>query len=75
MDTGIITGVDTRECACCGGWFIDINDSLWLFNELPASSSLDLVNETFPIEVEVEWQKKVNPCLSEEILISYIKKK
>ena len=28
-EEGLIVGIDFRECACCGGWFIEIyNDTL-----------------------------------------------
>lgn len=75
LDTGTITGPDSRECVCCGGWFVNINDSLWRFTEQPANSDVDLTNTTFPIVVELKWEKDADACLSDEIIVSYIRKK
>ena len=52
---GIITGPDYRECTCCGGWFIDISDTTYNFDNLPASSNIDLSMATFPITVKLDW--------------------
>ena len=75
IDTGVITGADERLCICCGGWFIDIGDSTYLFKQLPPDSKLDLENESFPVAVFVKWQKDPDACLQEEILVTYISKK
>jgi hypothetical protein len=74
-DTGVITGADERLCLCCGGWFIEIGDSTYLFNQLPANSKLDLANETFPVAVDLNWQQDPDACLPEEILVTYISKR
>ena len=58
---GTITGPDYRECLCCGGWFIDISDSTYNFDKLPASSNIDLTTATFPIQVKLDWSLK-NTC-------------
>jgi hypothetical protein len=74
-DTGVITGADERLCPCCGGWFIEIGDSTYIFNQLPADSKLDLANETFPVPVDLNWQKDPDACLAENILVTYISKR
>ena len=75
MHEGKITGCDFRECMCCGGWYIEINNNTYRFNNLPVNSNIDLQHEPFPIHVEVIWEKDVHGCLGDEILIDYIKKK
>ncbi len=72
---GIITGVDMRECACCGGWFIDILDSTYRFYEIPGNSSLKLNEETFPLAVNLDWRRADPQCLGDEIIVERISKK
>lgn len=55
QSAGTITGPDFRECICCGGYYIDIRDSTYNFDQLPATSKIDLQNETFPISVKLDW--------------------
>ena len=55
QSNGIITGPDMRECICCGGYFIEIDDSTYNFDILPASSSINLETDTFPINVSLDW--------------------
>ena len=71
---GIITGADYRKCMCCGGWFIDIADSTYRFYELPDGSSIDLRNETMPLEVRLDWHNNDKPCKG-IIVVERIKKK
>jgi len=52
LSTGTIIGADARECICCGGYFIDINDSTYRFSELPEPNDIDLINAVFPIFVK-----------------------
>lgn len=56
QSTGIITGVDMKMCACCGGYYIQIDNVTYEFETLPASSTIDLQKETFPIMVKLDWQ-------------------
>ena len=51
---GIITGEDLTMCACCGGYFINIDDVQYLINSMPKNSNLDLQQETFPITVHLD---------------------
>lgn len=73
MDNGTITGVDIRECICCGGYFIDIRDSTYRFFDLPAGSNLNLTNAKFPIYVKLDWVKADSTCLGDEIEVLNIK--
>lgn len=73
LSNGTITGVDVRECSCCGGYFIDINDSTYRFLSIPSGSDLLLVNPVFPIEVKLDWAKADTVCLGDEIQVFRIK--
>lgn len=55
QSTAVITGPDIRECICCGGYLIEINDSTYNFDMLPADSKIDLNTETFPLQVKLDW--------------------
>lgn len=72
QSTGKITGRDYRYCACCGGYFIKIEDVTYRFFELPAG--FDLENETFPVPVSVNWEKKEESCIEDLITITAIRK-
>ena len=56
ISKGIITGPDIRMCVCCGGWYIQINGSTYEFDSLPDNSNIDLLKETFPLFVKLDWQ-------------------
>ena len=75
MNEGKITGADGRMCACCGGYFIEIKDSVYRFDILPEGTNFDLTKETFPVLVELNWKKKENSCLRDEIIVTDIRKK
>lgn len=72
-DRGVITGVDYRECACCGGWFIDIGDEELRAVSLPPAfvESFDL--EDLPLPVFLEWSRVEDPCLGDEIEVECIR--
>ena len=55
QSSGTIAGPDMRECICCGGYFIEIGDSTYNFDMLPATSTINLETETFPINVNLDW--------------------
>jgi Zn-finger nucleic acid-binding protein len=55
MVNGVLTGFDLAMCPCCGGVFIDIGDTTYRINSIPASSSIDLQNDSFPINVELTY--------------------
>ena len=73
LSDGTITGVDIRECICCGGFFIDIRDSTYRFYDLPGGSNLNLTNAKFPIYVKLDWVKADSTCLGDEIKVIRIK--
>jgi hypothetical protein len=56
MSDGTILGPDMRECICCGGYFIEINDSVYNFDSLPPSSGIDLDKAIFPLAVKLDWE-------------------
>lgn len=74
MDYGQITGPDMSLCFCCGGWFINIDGNTYRFFDIPENSNLDIENETFPINVRLDWNNDENQCMGDEIVISAIKK-
>lgn len=53
---GKITGPDIRMCACCGGWYIQIDNLTYEFDSLPDNSNINLQTETFPVFVKLDWQ-------------------
>ena len=73
--TGIITGIDVRECSCCGGYFIEIADSTYRFYNIPPGSKLNLENPDFPVYVKLDWHEDPNACLGDEIIVNRIEKR
>lgn len=72
---GIITGVDARACACCGGWYILIDNTTYEFETLPAGAGIDIMNATFPLAVKLNWQLSPKPaCPDKKIDILKIAK-
>ncbi len=57
QSSAIINGPDIRECICCGGYLVEIGDSTYNFESLPASANIDLITETFPIAVNLDWTR------------------
>jgi hypothetical protein len=72
---GKITGQDLRKCMCCGGFYVDINDSTYRFDSIPANSGINQLTDTFPIYVFVVFHKKDPQCLGDEIIIDKMRKK
>jgi hypothetical protein len=71
-DDAVLTGFDARLCPCCGGWFIEIEDTIWRFDNTPAVSNVDLNAHVYPLPVKVIWKKKDHPCLGDEIEVSWL---
>lgn len=65
---------DDRECVCCGGYYIVIDDSTYRFYEVPENSNLDLQNAKFPLYVRLDWNEDPNACLGDEIIVTRIEK-
>lgn len=55
QSSGTITGFDNRECICCGGYFIEIGNSIYNFEKLPDGVNIDLNTVKFPVAVKVDW--------------------
>lgn len=55
--TGVITHIDLRECACCGGYWITISNDQYRFllESLPPND-LDLANRELPVTVDISWR-------------------
>lgn len=70
--TGVITGIDNRECGCCGGYYLEIADSTYRFYTIPPGSKLDLQNPTFPVYVKLNWHEDPDACLGDEIIVERI---
>ncbi len=70
----LIIGYDMRECMCCGGWFIDIDDSTYRFWELPKDCEINFEKDTLPLAVKLDWKKSETPCLGDEIVVLRLKK-
>ncbi|MCI4670359.1 MAG: hypothetical protein MRZ79_19635 [Bacteroidia bacterium] len=68
-DRGTIIGLDLRTCACCGGYFIDINGESKRFYFLPDTSSLKAEDIIFPFEVKLKWEISNDTCLGDEITV------
>lgn len=64
---GIIEGIDMTMCACCGGYIIKIENKTYRFqDEFPNKENLDL--ENLPINVNLDWELKKDPCSSFNII-------
>ena len=73
-DIGSITGQDFRLCACCGGWFIEIEGETLRIPVLPEDTDLELNGRTdFPILVQVVWEPVEDSCLGDEIRVRRIR--
>jgi hypothetical protein len=64
--TGKIIGPDYRMCACCGGWYIQIDSLTYEFDLLPGNSNIDLEKDTFPILVKLDWELSSKAACSDK---------
>ena len=72
---GTITGMDSRKCACCWGWLIEIDGKEYKFDKIPEASSFDLNSISYPANVKIEWKDAQGNCsgqLIEVLSISYL---
>ena len=74
-EEGIITAVDYRECACCGGWFIEIGGDTLRAPDLPQEFKEGLDSNEFPLPVYLEWSPNETPCLGDEIEVPCIRRR
>jgi len=69
---GLITSHDTRECvACCGGFFIEIDDTIYR-GYLPDGHNLNTSVGNLPLAIYLDWEIIPSNCGEEIILISAI---
>lgn len=63
------------DTICCDGWHITIEGVRYRFLAMPPEHSIDLENETFPLNVRLDWRKAQNesPC-TDEIVVTSIRK-
>ena len=73
-EEAVIIGVDSRECFCCGGWFIEIGDDTLRATVLPQTFIFDLDPNEFPLPVFLEWEPEETPCLGDEIEVECIRR-
>ena len=69
LSRGTIIGPDLRRCACwgnkcgcCGNWVIQINDTGYLFVDLPKSPAFDLNQAKFTLNISLDWHKDPDSC-------------
>ena len=72
QDTGLITGLDPRRCACCGGYFIELADTTYrvAYADFPVEVAQALEAQGYPLEVHLDWEPANDPCLGDEITVS-----
>ncbi len=75
---GLIIGADPRMCACCGGWYVDINnDTLRIWN-MPVDFDKMLSTMKLPVAVNLTWERMTYGCgasMHDLILVNSIKLK
>jgi len=78
MSNAEIIGVEAKECACCGGTEITIDNVLnpngktyFLVEELPADFYLG-DKPTFPVKIKIDWKKDTTHCSGNYIDITKI---
>ena len=62
-EEGTIIAIDFRECACCGGWFIEVGSDTLRAVDLPQDFKESLDANEFPLPVLMEWSPSETPCL------------
>ncbi len=76
LQDATITAYDLALCACCGGYFVDIDGTTWRFETLPPNSGIDLnPPNALPMKVRVRWQPKSPRCREDLIEILEIEKR
>ncbi len=71
-ETGIIIGIDYRECGCCGGYFIEINEDTLRAPTLPEPFVNSFDPAEIPLPIYLEWHEQDPQCLGDEIVIDCI---
>ncbi len=73
---GQVVGYDLRLCACCGGWYLEIDGETYRA-DLSAEdvARLNLETPALPVLVRLDWKLKENPCLGDEIIVTRIERR
>jgi hypothetical protein len=66
-----IVAPDTRNCICCGGYFLSID------NNKPVAGDYFITYDfpenytptSFPTKIYIEWEKDSNACINDKIII------
>lgn len=67
MNNGVITGVDNRYCACCGGLMISFTGETipymgdFSLIDNPAITGISSTDK-FPVYVKVDWKQASDAC-------------
>ena len=71
----IISGFDSRMCACCGGWKIRANNVDYLVNKMPSDFEEKLNKTSFQVTVLLNYDVNTGTCnnVSKYIDVSKIK--
>ena len=75
---GYIVGYDLRDCACCGGYYINLdnnntlNDNTKVAGTLPSDFVFD--SNELPLKVQLDWVPG-GGCLSNNIIVKKIKRR
>ncbi|MDB5226171.1 MAG: hypothetical protein JWN78_364 [Bacteroidota bacterium] len=75
---GFLVRYDPRDCACCGGLFVNLNNvdtvntSTKLVNSLPVDFVFD--QSELPLKVQFAWQNG-GGCMANNIIITKIKRR
>jgi len=69
QNEGIISGYDYRKCMCCGGYFVEVEDSTYRFYVMPDDFNFDWETDTFPLNVLLDWRLDSAQCLGDEIIV------
>ena len=59
-DKAVLTAADYAACICCGGIFMDIDNTKYRLVKWP--SSFDITGKSFPIKVQLTWRVINEPC-------------
>lgn len=69
-----IVGEDARQCVCCGGYFLSIDNNkpiagqYFLTYEFPGG----YVPLKYPVKVYIEWDKDPKACINDKIIVKRI---
>jgi hypothetical protein len=80
MNDVIFTGIDSRTCACCGGFMITFSNNPVPYQEpfnltdsLPPNSGIT-VNTTFPAYAKINWKDAGGGCPGKIIVTGIVTK-